>query len=325
MSTFAPTIEAFFTERLMTQREARPRTVAAYRDTLRMLLCFIQAGTGKAPSQLDVADVDAKLVSAFLTYLEAERHNSARTRNTRLAAIHSLFRYAALRHPEHAELIQRVLAIPNKRHDRSDVSYLQPVEVDVLLAAPDRGTWFGRRDHALLVLAVQTGLRVSELTGLNEEDLELGPGARVRCRGKGRKRRKLRSPVTTYFADPALRRRHSSRTKARTSLPASASRPRSDNSARVARNSRATCTLLTTVDSQSPVPPRDTSGSDRVAARLVWPELEAQAPERPPVSTPRCRQSRRSRVRSPTSRSRDDNHLLTCARRRSWSQVGFDR
>jgi site-specific recombinase XerD len=196
MSTFAPTIEAFFTERLMTQREASPRTVAAYRDTLRMLLCFIQARTGKAPSQLDVADVDAKLVSAFLTHLEAERHNSARTRNTRLAAIHSLFRYAALRHPEHAELIQRVLAIPNKRQDRSDVSYLQPIEVDVLLAAPDRGTRLGRRDHALLVLAVQTGLRVSELTGLNEEDLELGPGAHVRCRGKGRKERA--TPLTTH-------------------------------------------------------------------------------------------------------------------------------
>ena len=118
MSALAPTVQAWFTEHLITQRQASPRTVAAYRDTLRMLLAFAQARTGKAPSQLDVADVDAALIGAFLTYLEQERHNSARTRNARLAAIRSLYRYAALRHPEHAQLIQRVLAIPGKRHDR---------------------------------------------------------------------------------------------------------------------------------------------------------------------------------------------------------------
>jgi len=189
MTTFAPTIEAYFTERLITQRQASPRTIAAYRDTLRMLLVFAQDRTGKAPSQLDVSDVDATLVGAFLTHLEQERHNSARTRNTRLAAIHSLFRYAAYRHPEHAQTIQRVLAIPSKRYDKRELDYLDVAEVDALLAAPDRTTWIGRRDHMLLVLAVQTGLRVSELTHLTIADLELGPGAHVRCHGKGRKDR----------------------------------------------------------------------------------------------------------------------------------------
>ena len=184
MSALAPTIEAFFTERLITQRQASPRTIAAYRDTLRMLLVFAQERTHKAPSVLDVADVDAKLVSAFLTHLEQDRHNCARTRNTRLAAIRSLFGYAALRHPEHAESIQRVLAIPSKRHDRNEVAYLEPDEVDALLAAPDQTTWLGRRDHALLVLTIQTGLRVSELTHLTCFDLQLGTGAHVRCLGR---------------------------------------------------------------------------------------------------------------------------------------------
>jgi site-specific recombinase XerD len=189
MTTFAPTIETFFTERLITQRQASPRTISAYRDTLRMLLVFAQDRTGKAPSKLDVSHVDATLVSAFLTHLEQERHNSARTRNTRLAAIHSLFRYAAYRHPEHAQSIQRVLAIPSKRHDKRELDYLDSAEADALLAAPDRTTWIGRRDHTLLVLAIQTGLRVSELTHLTIADIELGPGSHVRCHGKGRKDR----------------------------------------------------------------------------------------------------------------------------------------
>jgi integrase/recombinase XerD len=189
MTTFAPTIEAYFTERLITQRQASPRTIAAYRDSLRMLLVFAQERTGKTPSQLDVSDVDATLVGDFLTHLEQDRHNTARTRNTRLAAIHSLFRYAAYRHPEHAQTIQRVLAIPSKRYDKREMDYLEVAEVDALLAAPDRTTWIGRRDHMLLVLAVQTGLRVSELTHLTIADLELGPGAHVRCHGKGRKDR----------------------------------------------------------------------------------------------------------------------------------------
>jgi site-specific recombinase XerD len=189
VSSLAPTLEAFFTDRLLTQRQASPRTVAAYRDTLRLLLTFAQQRTGSPPCRLDLADLDADLVAAFLTHLERDRRNGARTRNARLAAIHSLFRYAALRHPEHAALIQRVLAIPAKRYDRTLVCFLTPPEVDALLAAPDRSTWLGRRDHALLVLAVQTGLRVSELTTLTLSDLHLGQAPHVRCHGKGRKER----------------------------------------------------------------------------------------------------------------------------------------
>jgi integrase/recombinase XerD len=195
MSLLAPTLQAFFTDRLLTQRQASPRTVAAYRDTLRLLLGFAQQRTGTAPCRLDLADLDAELVAAFLTHLERERGNGARTRNARLAAIHSLFRFAALRHPEHAELIQRVLAIPAKRYDHALVCFLTAAEVDALLAAPDRSSWRGRRDHALLVLAIQTGLRVSELTSLTATDLHLDDGPHVRCHGKGRKERA--TPLTS--------------------------------------------------------------------------------------------------------------------------------
>ena len=156
MTKLAPTPEAWFTERLMRQRDASPRTIIAYRDTLRLLLRFAHETTGKQPSQLDFADLDATLIGAFLNHLETERGNSARTRNQRLAAIHSLYRYAALRHPEHAQVIARVIAIPTKRHDRKLISYLDLNEIRALLAAPDRETWHGRRDHALLLLAVQT-------------------------------------------------------------------------------------------------------------------------------------------------------------------------
>lgn len=189
MSALAPTMQGFFTERMLTQRRASPNTVASYRDTFRLLLAFAQRRTGKAPSKLQMEDLDAVLIGAFLDHLEGERHNSVRTRNTRLAAVHSLFTYAALRHPEHAALIQRVLAIPAKRTDRALVSFLTHDEVDALLAAPDRDTWLGRRDHALLLVAVQTGLRVSELTSLNCADVDLGTGAHLRCHGKGRKER----------------------------------------------------------------------------------------------------------------------------------------
>jgi len=189
MSALAPLLEAFFTQRLLTQRHVSPRTIAAYRDTMRLLLCYACQRTGTPPSRLDLADLDSELVGAFLTHLERDRHNSARTRICRLAAIHSLFRFAALRHPEHAELIQRVLAIPAKRYDRALVSFLTAAEVDALLAAPDRATWTGRRDHALLLLTTQTGLRVSELTALTVTDVHLGPGAHLTCHGKGRKQR----------------------------------------------------------------------------------------------------------------------------------------
>lgn len=189
MSALPPTLEAWFTDRLVGQRHASPNTIAAYRDAWRLLLGFIQEKTGTQPSQLDIADLDVELIGGFLTHLEEERHNSVRTRNARLAAIRSFFRYAALRHPEHAGLIARVLSIPTKRAVRKEVRHLDDDEVDALLAAPDRGTWTGRRDHVLLDVAVQTGLRVSEVTGLRVGDVELGTGAHVRCLGKGRKER----------------------------------------------------------------------------------------------------------------------------------------
>jgi len=198
VSGLAPVMEGFFTERLLTQRRASAHTVASYRDTFRLLLGFAQRRTGKAPAKLALDDLDAVLVGAFLDHLERERRNSVRTRNNRLAAIHSLFAYAALRHPEHAALIQRVLAIPAKRMNRKLVSFLTDIEVDALLAAPDRDTWVGRRDHALLLVAVQTGLRVSELTSLRCRDVELGTGGHLRCHGKGRKERI--TPLTTQVS-----------------------------------------------------------------------------------------------------------------------------
>lgn len=189
MTTLAPTLQAFFTERLLSQRQASPNTVTAYRDTFRLLFTFVHEHLDKPPSQLSIDELDAPLVSAFLSWLERERHNSVRTRNARLAAIHSLYRYAALRHPEHAHVIQRVLAIPSKRCERAVVNFLNQDEIDALLTAVDRTKWIGRRDHALLTLAIQTGLRVSELVGLLNGDFELGIAAHVRCRGKGRKQR----------------------------------------------------------------------------------------------------------------------------------------
>lgn len=189
MSALAPTLEAFFTERLMRQLQASPHTIAAYRDTMRLLLGFAAQRTDKQPSQLEVDDLDAPLVGAFLDHLQRERGNGVRTRNARLAAVHSLFHYAALRHPEHAQVIERVLAIPPKRFERNLVTFLTEEEVDALLAASDRATWTGRRDHAMLMLAAQTGLRVSELTGLRCGDVDLGRGPHVSCLGKGRKQR----------------------------------------------------------------------------------------------------------------------------------------
>lgn len=196
MSALAPTLQAFFTDRLIGQRHASDHTVAAYRDTWRLLLGFAATRTRTQPSQLDIADLDTPLITAFLDHLEHQRHNSVRTRNARLAAIHSLFRFAALRHPEHAAVIERVLAIPAKRYEQTTVTFLIDAEIDVLLAAPDRDTWTGRRDHALLCLAIQTGLRVSELTGLTCGDAHLGVGAHVACHGKGRKDRI--TPLTSH-------------------------------------------------------------------------------------------------------------------------------
>jgi integrase/recombinase XerD len=189
MTTVAPVLESFFTQRLMTQQRASQHTIASYRDTFKLLLGYARQHTGKLPGQLDFADLDAPLISGFLNWLETSRGNSVTTRNTRLAAIRSLFSYAALQVPEHAALIARVLAIPAKRHDQATVSFLTRPEIEALLAAPDTATWHGRRDHALLMVATQTGLRVSELTGLTVADARLGTGPHVYCRGKGRKER----------------------------------------------------------------------------------------------------------------------------------------
>jgi site-specific recombinase XerD len=200
MTLVAPTLESFFTDRLARQRHASPATVASYRDTLKLLLVFAQARSGVAPSRLDWATLDTEMISAFLDHLEADRNNTARTRNLRLTAIRSLFAYASLRHPEHASLIARVLAIPPKRFDKPIVAFLDSTEVDALLAAPDQNRWDGRRDRILLLVTVQTGLRVSELTGLDCGDVALGTGAHVRCEGKGRKQRAVPLTTTTQAA-----------------------------------------------------------------------------------------------------------------------------
>jgi integrase/recombinase XerD len=197
VSPLAPVLEGFFTDRLAARRVS-PHTTAAYRDTYRLLLNFAQQTTGTAPWALDMADLDVTLIGAFLDHLETARANAVPTRNLRLTAIHSLFRYAALRCPEHAELIARVMAIPNKRPDITTVTYLTRAESQALLDAPDRATILGRRDHLLLAVALQTGLRVSELTGLTCADLSLETGPHVRCTGKGRRERA--TPLTKPIA-----------------------------------------------------------------------------------------------------------------------------
>lgn len=189
MSALATTLQAFFSDRLIRQRNVTPNTIQSYRDTLRLLLLFASERHGKAPEKLEFDNLDALLIGAFLDHLEHDRKNGVRTRNARLAAIRSLFRYAALRHPEHAATIERVLAIPPKRFERRLVTYLTEEEIEALLVAPDRTTWTGRRDTALFGLAVQTGLRASELIGLSCSDVHLGTGAHVSCNGKGRKQR----------------------------------------------------------------------------------------------------------------------------------------
>ena len=195
MTALAPVLEAFFTRRLITEKGVSPHTIAAYRDTFRLLLSFAHEQTGKQPAALEFEDLDAPLIAAFLDHLEHQRGNSPRTRNARLAAIHSMFRYAALRHPEHAALISRVIAVPTKRFERAIVTYLTPDEVDAILAAPNREQRIGRRDHALLTLAIQTGLRVTELTTLRNQDVHLSTGPHIQVVGKGRKQRA--TPLTS--------------------------------------------------------------------------------------------------------------------------------
>ena len=188
-ATLAPLLENFFTQRLMNQRQASPHTISSYRDTFRLLLRFAQQRLHQAPARLAFEAIDAPMIAAFLDDLEKSRGITTRSRNLRLTAIRSFFQYAAYEEPSHASQIQRVLAIPGKRHTRTLIHFLDRPEIDALLAAPDQQTWFGRRDHALLLVAVQTGLRLSELTGLQREDAALSTGAHVRCVGKGRKER----------------------------------------------------------------------------------------------------------------------------------------
>src|ERR1700751_929027 len=182
-------LQSFFTIRLMTQRKVSAHTIASYRDTFRLLLQFAQKRLRKAPSHLGLEDLNASMVGGFLEDLENRRHNGARSRNLRLTAIRSFFRYASLEAPTHSGIIQRVLAIPNHRQRRALVGFLTRPEIEALLAAPNRTTWLGRRDHAFLLTAVQTGLRLSEMTALRHEDIWLGTGPHVRCVGKGRKDR----------------------------------------------------------------------------------------------------------------------------------------
>ena len=206
--TFPILLERFFTQRLMQQRQASAHTIASYRDTFRLLLKFVQKRLRKAPCTLSLENVDATIVIDFLDELEKVRNVTPRTRNLRLTAIHSFFRYVAFEAPAHAAQIQRVLAIPPKRFARKLVPFLNRPEVDALLAAPDQRTWSGRRDHALILLAVQTGLRLAELTGLRRQDLHLETGAHVRVMGKGRKERctplskNTRSVLVAWLREP---------------------------------------------------------------------------------------------------------------------------
>ena len=210
MSTLAPLLEAFFIDRLQQQRHASPNTVAAYRDTFRLLFAFAKKDVDREPSDLALANLDAPFILRFLTHLEKERRNSVSTRNARLAAVHSFFRYVALREPAQSAMIQRVLAIPHKRSEKKLVAFLTRPEFEAILAAPDQTTLLGRRDYALLLVAIQTGLRVSELIALTLEDVQLDrSAAHVRCRGKGRKERV--TPLTAQSVKAlraSLRDRH---------------------------------------------------------------------------------------------------------------------
>jgi len=188
-STFPALLQRFFTERLATQMNASPNTIAGYRDTFRLLLRYAERRLGRPPTRLAVEDIDADLVTDFLVHIETERQNGARSRNTRLAAIRSFFRFVAMNEPAYLLHCQRILTMPSKRHVKQAVTFLDSEEMEAFLAAPDRTTWVGRRDHLVLLVALQAGLRASELIGLRRRDVVLGAGAHIRCEGKGRKER----------------------------------------------------------------------------------------------------------------------------------------
>ena len=201
-NSFAALLQSFFTQRMLEQRRSSSHTIAGYRDAFRLLLRFAAKQLDKTPSNLLLEDLDASFIGQFLDHLERDRGNTARTRNARLAAIHSFFRYVALEEPAHALLCQSVLAIPNKRHERRLIEFLQREEIDALVGAPNPATWIGRRDRTFLIVAIQTGLRVSELIGLRCQDVVLGTGAHVQCVGKGRKQRgtPLREEAATVLS-----------------------------------------------------------------------------------------------------------------------------
>jgi len=182
-------LQRFFTDRLVSQLAASAHTVASYRDAFRLLLRFAAQRIRKPPSRLLVEDLDAALLAAFLDHLERERANTPKTRNTRLGALRAFFRFVAYAEPACSLHCQRVLAIPAKRHERRPVEFLTEEESAALVAVPDPGTWIGRRDRTLLLVALQTGLRNSEIRSLRRNDIDLGTGAHVRCTGKGRKTR----------------------------------------------------------------------------------------------------------------------------------------
>jgi integrase/recombinase XerD len=206
---FPSLLERFFTQRLMAQRQASPHTIASYRDTFRLLLEFVQRRLRKAPSVVALRDLDPLLIAAFLEELEKHRGNSVRSRNLRLTAIRSFFHYAAFEEPAQSALIQRVLAMPSKRYEKKLVGFLTRPEIEALLAAPDPKLWTGRRDRAFLLVAVQTGLRLSEMINLRRADVVLGTGAHVRCVGKGRKERctpltkQARTVLWAWFREPS--------------------------------------------------------------------------------------------------------------------------
>jgi site-specific recombinase XerD len=210
-SNVATLIERYFTERLVRQRDVSANTIASYRDTFRQLFMFAHARLRKPPSDLALDDLDAPFISAFLEDLETSRGAGVRTRNLRLTAIRSFFRFASFEEPPYSAHIQRVLAIPSKRHDKRQVHFLTRPEIEAILAAPDRATWLGRRDYTLLLLAAQTGLRLSELLSLDRDAIHLGTGAHVRCVGKGRKERctplttHARGALQAWFKEPARR------------------------------------------------------------------------------------------------------------------------
>lgn len=206
-ASFPSLVQRFFTQRLLEQQGLSSHTVASYRDTFRLLLAFAAQHTGHAPSTLRIEELDVSFFEKFLRHLEQGRGNSVRTRNTRLAAVHSFFRFVAISEPALGLQCQRILAIPSKRCEHGTVEFLTEEESAALVAAPDAGTWIGNRDRALILVAVQTGLRNSELTSLRRQDVVLGTGAHVRCLGKGRKMRctPLRPDVVTVLKEWLLR------------------------------------------------------------------------------------------------------------------------